>query len=300
MTRRDIIDPHHHLWSLKEDRYPWLRTPMEIGVGGDLNSISQDYLNADYLADTQNYNLRGSVHIEAAFDRETTVDETEWLAGLMADHPIPFALVAYAALQNPDVESTLERHAALSDSVKGIRQILCWHDNPAFRMVERGDLLGDPAWRSGFAKLSKHGLSFDLMIYPGQLDEAAALAADFPDTSIIVNHGAMPLDRSEEGLSAWKDGLAKLAENENVSIKISGLGQTDWHWTQASMHRVIRDIIEVFSPARCMFASNFPVDKAYSSFDALYQAYEAVVADLSEDEQHAVFCGNAARIYRLN
>lgn len=94
MTRRDIIDPHHHLWSLKEDRYPWLRTPMEIGVGGDLNLISQGYLAADCLADTQNYDLKGSVHIKAAFDRETTVDETEWLARLMSGAPIPSALVA--------------------------------------------------------------------------------------------------------------------------------------------------------------------------------------------------------------
>lgn len=299
MKRRTIIDPHHHLWSLKGDRYPWLRKPMEIGVGGDLNSISKDYSADDYLDDTKNYVLKKSVHIEAAYDRPHCVDETEWLARIIADKNIPSAIVAYTALQSSNVEETLDRHAAHGDIVKGIRQILCWHDNPAFRMVDRNDLLNDRDWRSGFAKLSKYNLSFDLMIYPHQLDDASALAEAFPDTSIIVNHAAMPLDRSAEGLSQWKMGLSKLARNENVSIKVSGLGQTDWQWTDQSMRPVIRDAIEVFGTERSMFASNFPVDKAYSSFDALYQSYEKAVSDFSDEEKHALFCGNAERIYRL-
>lgn len=299
MHRREIIDPHHHLWSLKNDRYPWLRTPMEIGVGGDLNSIANDYSSDDYFADTKNYDLKKSVHIEAAYDRRFPVDETEWLASIMAGQSVPSAIVAYAAMQDPNVEETLDRHLAHGSIVKGIRQILCWHDNPAFRMVDRGDLFGDPMWQSGFAKLSKYNLSFDLMIYPNQLDSASALAAAFPNTAIIVNHAAMPIDRSEEGLSQWKNGLSKLAKNENVSIKISGLGQTDWQWTDQSMRRVIRDVLEVFGTSRSMFASNFPVDRAYSSFDALYRTYEKAVADLSEDEKHALFFENALRIYRL-
>ncbi|WP_204113626.1 amidohydrolase family protein [Shimia biformata] len=299
MSKRDIIDPHHHLWTLKGDMYPWLRKPMHVGVGGNIESIASDYVLDDYRADTGSYHLLASVHIEADYDRPFAVDETAWLARLRQDQGGPDAVVAYAALESADLDRTLDGHMAHGDFVKGIRQILCHHDNPDFRFVQRGDLMRDPQWRTGFAALSRRGLSFDMMIYPHQLADAADLASDFPDCQIILNHGAMPFDRSAEGLAHWRSGLRDLARRENVVMKVSGLGQTDWSWTVDSMRPMIRDLIEIFGPDRAMFASNFPVDKAYSSFDALYQTFETVVADLSDDEQEALFWRTADHVYRL-
>lgn len=157
----------------------------------------------------------------------------------------------------------------------------------------------DTQWRAGFARLSRLGLSFDLLLYPGQLADAAELASAFPDTLIIMEHAAMPVDRSDEGLAHWRAGLKELAKRENVLMKVSGLGQTDWNWTEKSMYPMVRDLIEIFGPKRAMFASNFPVDRVYGSFDALYGAFENAVADLSQDEQTALFCETANRAYGL-
>lgn len=299
MTKRDIIDPHHHIWSLDKDKYHWLRKPMPQGVYGDIESISKDYLLSDYRDDTKSYNLRASVHIEAHYDRSAPVEETAWITKVADEFGGPEAIVVYAALEDPNVQEVLDQHLAYGDRIRGVRQILCNHENPTYSFVDRADLMRDAQWREGFGRLEGLGLTFDLLVYPHQLADAADLAAAFPETQIILEHGAMPHDRSAEGLAYWRAGLRKLAERENVTIKASGLGQTDWNWTQQSMGSMVRDIVDIFGPKRTMFASNFPVDKVYNSFDAYYAAYEAAVADLSADEQNSLFLGTADRIYRL-
>ncbi|MCY6381873.1 amidohydrolase family protein [Hoeflea prorocentri] len=300
MTTRDIIDAHHHLWSLEGNMYPWLQKPVQIGVGGNVDSIASDYLLSDYREDTKSYNLLASVHIEAHFDRRFPVDETAWLSQMAKESGGPAAIVGYAALEDPNVKEILERHLEHGDCFKGIRQILCNHENPEFCFVQRDDFMRDAQWRKGFGLLAELGLSFDLMVYPHQLPDAIDLAASFPETQIIINHGAMPHDRSKNGLAQWRADLVKLAGYENVSMKVSGLGQTDWNWTGQTIRPMIRDLIEIFGPKRAMFASNFPVDKAYSSFDVLFGAFEKAVEDLSKDEQDALFWGTANRVYRLN
>lgn len=299
MAKRDIIDPHHHLWSLEKDMYPWLRKPMAEGVFGNVEVISKDYLLKDYLEDTKGYNLLASVHIEADYDRSVPVQETAWITQVADEFGGPQGIVGYAALEDPAVQAVLENHMGYGGRVKGIRQILCNHSNPAYSFVDRGDLMRDAQWRKGFALLKQYDLSFDLLCYPHQLEDAAELAATFPDTQIILEHGAMPHDRSEAGLKRWRAGLSMLAKQENVTIKASGLGQTDWYWTRASMCPMVCDIVDIFGPDRTMFASNFPVDKVYASFDAYFEAYAEAVSDLSEDEQSALFWGNANRVYRL-
>ncbi|GAA6209861.1 amidohydrolase [Cognatishimia sp. WU-CL00825] len=299
MTKRDIIDPHHHLWSLEKDKYHWLRKPMPRGIYGDIESISKDYLLSDYRDDTKNYNLCASVHIEAHYDRSAPVEETAWITNVADEFGGPDAIVVYAALEAPNVQEVLDQHLAYGDRIKGVRQILCNHENPSYSFVDRADLMRDARWREGFGRLEGLGLTFDLLVYPHQLADAADLAEAFPETQIILEHGAMPHDRSAEGLAYWRAGLCKLAERENVTIKASGLGQTDWNWTQQSMGSMVCDIVDIFGPKRTMFASNFPVDKVYNSFDAYYAAYEAAVADLSADEKNDLFLGTADRVYRL-
>ena len=116
-------------------------------------------------------------------------------------------------------------------NVRGIRQILNWHPDPKKTYTPR-DLLADPTWEQGFALLRKYGLSFDLQIYPGQMQAAAQLASRHPDTLIILNHTGMPVDRDAAGLQAWRAGMQALAQQPNVVAKISGLAMLDWQWTR--------------------------------------------------------------------
>lgn len=298
MKRRKIVDAHHHLWDLSSNQnYPWLQErPLRPVVSGDISKIAHDYLPADYRGDSANYEVVKSVHIDAV--SADPVAETRWLQEIADKHGFPNAIVARAELHRPDVENVLASHRTF-ENVRGIRHILNWHRDPALTFVNRSDFLTDHAWRMGFKLLKKYGLSFDLQLYPSQMIDAAVVAAENPDTLIIVNHTGMPLVREEAGLHQWRMGMRVLSQRENVVTKISGLGMVDWFWTEESIREFVLETIAMFGAERVMFGSNFPVDKIYSSFDALYGAFERVVAGFSDTEQDAMFRSNALKYYRL-
>jgi predicted TIM-barrel fold metal-dependent hydrolase len=109
----------------------------------------------------------------------------------------------------------------------------------------------------------------------------------------------MPVDRDPEALALWRTGMRALAAQPNVWVKISGLGMVDWRWTEDSLRPFVLDTIEIVGPDRCMFASNFPVDKLYSSFDALYGAFKSIVSDFTKSEQRKLFSDTALAVYRI-
>ena len=294
-----IVDPHHHLWDLERFSYPWLSAqPLPASVAGDVAPIAKSYLLDDYLADTANQNVVKSVHVDAGFDPTQPVEETRWLQSIADQHGFPHGVVARAELHRPDVETTLAAHCRFPN-VRGIRHIVNWHPDAAKTYVTKADFLTDTAWLRGFALLKRYNLSFDLQLYPSQMADAAALAAAHGDTIIILNHAGMPVDRDAEALSLWRTGMRALAAQPNVWVKISGLGMVDWRWTEESIRPFVLDTIEIFGPNRCMFASNFPVDKLYSSFDALYGAFKRIVCDFSIGERRKLFSDTALAVYRI-
>jgi predicted TIM-barrel fold metal-dependent hydrolase len=294
-----IIDAHHHLWDLDRFPYPWLTTrPLPPSVAGNVEPIARSYLLKDYLADASGQNLIKSVHVDGGFDPTRPVEETRWLQSIANQNGFPHGIVARAELHAPNVAEVLEGHCAFAN-LRGIRHIVNWHADPEKTFVARPDFLTDAAWLRGFGLLKRYGLSFDLQIYPSQMMDAATLAHNHPDTVIIMNHAGMPVDRDSEALTLWRGGMRRLAKESNVSVKISGLGMTDWHWTEASIQHFILETIEIFGVNRCMFASNFPVDRLYSSFDHLYGSFKRIVSDFPEHEKRKLFADNAAAIYRL-
>jgi predicted TIM-barrel fold metal-dependent hydrolase len=294
-----VIDPHHHLWDLGRNRYPWLQArPFKPCLEGDIRAIAKDYLLEDYLADTCDQNVVKSVHLECGWDPSDPVGETEWLQRLADKHGYPHGIVARATLDSPEVEQVLEGHARYRN-VRGIRQAINWHPDPVKTYVNRPDLIRTEAWRRGFGLLRRFDFSFDLQLYPAQMADAVALARLYPDTLIILNHAGMPVDRDAEGLNIWRRGISDLATVANVVVKISGLGTVDWKWTVDSIRPFVLRSIEAFGVSRCMFASNFPVDKLYSDFDTLYGAFRKITESFSADERRMLFHDNAVRYYRL-
>jgi predicted TIM-barrel fold metal-dependent hydrolase len=298
VAKRRIVDAHHHLWQVSRgNNYPWLQnTPRSPGVAGDLTAIARDYLADEFVADTANYDLVRSVHVEAI--PADPVEEARWVQGIADQRGFPHGIVARAELHLPTVEATL---AALRQfrNLRAIRHILNWHPRADATFVDRTDLMSDPAWLRGYGLLKKYDLTFDLQLYPSQMAEAARVAARHPDTLVILNHAGMPIDRDENGLRQWREGMKLLAAVDNVAVEISGLGMVDWHWTADSIRPFVLQTIETFGVDRSMFASNFPVDKLYTSFDELYGAFERIVADFSEAEKEKMFCDNAIKFYRL-
>jgi predicted TIM-barrel fold metal-dependent hydrolase len=294
-----VIDPHHHLWDLEHNQYPWLqKRPFERRLEGNVEAIAQDYLLKDYLADARNQNVVKSVHVECGWDPSNPVGETEWLQQLADRHGYPHGIVARATLDAGDVEEVLAGHVS-HKNVRGIRHIINWHQDPVKTYVNRPDLITTKAWRHGFSLLRRFGLSFDLQLYPAQMTDAAELAHANPDTLIILNHAGMPVDRDEAGIRRWRRGIQDLAAAPNVAVKISGLGTVDWHWTVERIRPFVLQTIEAFGVSRCMFASNFPVDKLFSDFDTLYGAFREITRSFSADESRMLFHDNAARLYRL-
>ena len=294
-----IVDPHHHLWDLERFSYPWLSArPLPASVAGDVAPIAKSYLLDDYLADTAHQNVVKSVHVDAGFDPSQPVGEARWLQSIADQRGFPHGIVAQAELHRPDVEAILAAHCEFPN-VRGIRHIVNWHPDPAKTYVAKPDFLTDPTWLRGFARLKHHNLSFDLQLYPSQMADAAALAAAHGDTSIIVNHAGMPVDRDTKALLLWRAGMRALAAQPNVWLKISGLGMVDWRWTEDSIRPFVLETIEIFGPDRCMFASNFPVDKLYSSFDVLYDAFKRIVSDFTIGERRKLFSDTALAVYRI-
>lgn len=294
-----IIDPHHHLWDLERFSYPWLTVkPQPLSVAGDITPIANTYTLDDYLADARGHNVVKSVHVDGGFDPTKPVEETRWLQSLADRRGFPHGIVARAELNMPDVEAVLAAQAAFTN-VRGIRHIVNWHPDPAKTFIGRSDLLTDPAWLAGFALLKKYDLSFDLQLYPAQMADAARVAHNHPDTVIILNHAGMPVDRDSDAIALWRTGMRALAAQPNVWVKISGLGMVDWNWTEDSIRPFVLETIDIFGVDRSMFASNFPVDKLYSSFGALYTAFKNVVADFQPDEKRKLFFDNAEAAYRL-
>jgi predicted TIM-barrel fold metal-dependent hydrolase len=298
MAIKAIIDPHHHLWDLENYSYPWLCQPGEpvAPIAGSLKPIMKSYSLEDYKEDTKHWNIVKDVHLDAlSADIQA---ETRWLQKMKDETGFPTAIVAHADLEADDVEELLTTYAK-SKAVRGIRQILNWHPNSELSFVERNDLLTDPKWLQGFGLLEKYAFSFDLQLYPHQMLDAAKVARNHQGTTIVLNHTGMPLDRDDAGIKMWREGMQALAANPNVNVKISGLGMVGLEWTTLSVRPFVLETIDIFGVDRCMFASNFPVDKIYASFDQIYETFFELAKDLSETDQKKLFHDNARRVYRL-
>jgi predicted TIM-barrel fold metal-dependent hydrolase len=299
MTELPIVDAHQHFWDLERNYLPWLcdreRVPFRYG---DYDALRRNYLPEDYFRDAAGHHVVKTVYVETEWDPADPVGETRWLAEVIAASGLPHGIVAGGRLDDPAIEAVLAGHAAFT-RVRGIRHKPAAAASPDRARQKAAGSMGDPAWRRGYALLEKYGLSFDLQTPWWHLGEAAALACDFPQTPIILNHTGLPSNRSAEGLAGWRDAMATLAACPNVAVKISGLGQPGRAWTVAANGPIVRDTIAIFGVERCMFASNFAVDGLCVTFDVIFSGFKAIVADLAPADQRRLFHDNAVRFYRL-
>ena len=295
MSLSRFVDPHVHFWQLDRLRYAWLTPPFsDDGPNGSVEAIARDYLPADYLADAAGFRVDKVVHVQAGAHNDDAVAETRWLQSLADAGGYPQGIVAFAALNDEDVERVLAAHVE-SVNVRGIRQILNWHPD-ARKTYTAHNLLDDPAFARGYGLLAKYGLSFDLQIYPNQMQHAADLAARHGDISLILNHMGMPVDDDK---AQWRAGLKALAALPHAAVKISGMGFVDRRWTEAAMRPLMLEVIEHFGTNRVMFASDFPTDTLWGDYGRQLTFYDNLTRDFSAAERDNLFAQNAERIYRI-
>jgi predicted TIM-barrel fold metal-dependent hydrolase len=297
-NRLSVVDPHIHLWDRQVVRYPWLDDP-GVAFSGDNRLLPDPYGVPQLLRDAIDVRLEMSVHVEA--NPENSLAEVCWLQSL-ADDPAngghPHGIVAYVDLSANDARERLEELAAYRN-LRGIRQILNVHQDANYDYVGR-HFMRESRWRENLRHLERWRWSFDLQLYPSQVDDAVAVIDANPRISFILNHAGMFVDRNApSGWRQWREGLRRIADRGNTAVKISGLAMFDHDWTVESLRPYVLETIDAFGVDRCMFASNFPIDGLHARYGQLWMAYAAIVADASQADRDALFSGNAIRHYRL-
>jgi predicted TIM-barrel fold metal-dependent hydrolase len=300
MSLPPFVDAHHHLWDLGALHYPWLMARGVRRFFGDPTPIQRDYLVGDLLADAAGLPLAKSVHVQVGVADPDVVAETRWLqrcAEAPSGRGLPQAIVAYCDLASPTALEVVAAHRA-SANLRGIRQILGRRDDED-QATGSDRLLDEPRFAEHLGALAALDLAFDLQLVPRQMSRVARLLERLPGLRVALCHCGSPWDRSREGLAAWRAGLQALAAVPGVHCKLSGFGMFDPAWTEASIAPLLEACIETFGARRCMFGSNYPVEKLARPYAELYAAYDRLTAGLAPQDRQALFAGTAEAFYRI-
>jgi predicted TIM-barrel fold metal-dependent hydrolase len=310
-----IVDPHHHLWDRPGDHY---------------------FLD-ELLADTgSGHNIVATVFVQCGWAYRTTgpealrpVGETEFVASVADEAErrnlktkIAAAIVGHVDLRlGGGIEPVLDAHLeAAGGRFRGIRQVTARSDDFVASILSPppAGMMSDPTFRDGYARLGKFGLSFDAWLYHTQINELTNLARAFPETPIVLDHVGGPLGigpyqgKRDEVFASWRHDMSELASCPNVTVKLGGLGMLvagfalheqalppSSEQLAGLWQPYMEACIEEFGARRCMFESNFPVDKAMCSYPILWNAFKRITAGASAAEKALLFHDVAARVYRL-
>jgi predicted TIM-barrel fold metal-dependent hydrolase len=292
-----IVDAHHHIW--RQADLPWLKPPMQPRIFGAYEPIMRDYPIAEFLDDLGKLGVTKSVYVQANWAKDQFEQEVAWVQETANESGWPHGIVGYADFMVEDVRPQLERLARYP-LMRGVRMQLHWHQNPQYRFAARADLPADRTLQRNVARLADHGWAFDLQVFAGQMADAALLAEACPKVTFILQHAGMLEDMSEAGQAEWRAGMARLASLPNVVSKLSGLGTFLHRNDPAHIAKIVKETVALFGASRCLFGSNFPIEKLWTSYRDLLWAYRDAAATLKPDEVAAIFHDTATRIYRLS
>lgn len=311
-----ICDPHHHLWDMPGSRY--LLPELLADTGSGHNVVSTVFVEC------------AAMYRAAGPEAMRPVGETDFVNGVAAmaasggfgPTQAALGIVGFADLTlGSAVGEVLDAHMSVTSRFKGIRHAAGWDASPDVRNSHSNpieQLLSDSSFREGFAELGARNLSFDCWLYHTQIADVTALAQAFPETTIVLDHFGGPLGigpyEGKRGaiFQRWRKDIAELAVCPNVVAKLGGLvmpvngfgfNKAERPPTSDELVAATGDwynaAIEAFGVERCMFESNFPVDKASCSYAVLWNSFKKIVGGASAAEKAALFHDTAARVYRL-
>jgi len=310
-----IVDPHHHLWSRAGSVYLFPELIADLSSGHNIRATVFEECGSMYRADGP--------------EELRSLGETEFVTGvaaMSASGGFGPARACAAMVGNVNltmgsrVEPILEAHIAASGGrFHAIRFSTAWDaDERVHKTVPRPRMLAESQFREGYKCLARYGLAFDAWVYHPQLSEVADLAASFPNTSIVLNHFGSPIlggpnaGRTAEAFEEWRAGMTAVAAHDNVHVKLgalpvrrsrpegkAGASPLSSEEIAAAWRPFFEVCIEKFGARRCMFESNFPVQKRWCSYAVLWNACKRLAAGASAAEKSALFSGTAARVYRL-
>ena len=268
-------------------------------IFGPYEPIRRDYPIEEYLADIDGTGVEASVYVQANWPLERSLDEVRWVQEVHERSGWPSAIVGCADLFDVEAPRVLEAEWEASPLVRGIRLQLHWHENEQYRFASAPDRMRDPVLRRNLRRIAEHGWVFELQVFSGQMADAAGLVAALPEVTFVLLHAGMPESAAAEHVEPWLAGLDLVAPLPNVYVKLSAQG-TFVHRVDDELIRLVADAsLERFGASRCMFGSNFPIEKLWTDYPSLLDAWQRALAGRPESVLRVVFSETARRVYRL-
>lgn len=291
-----IVDAHHHIW--RQTDLPWLLGPMQPRIFGPYDAIRRDYPIEEYLDDIAGTEVAKSVYVQANWAPNWFTDEVAWVQETANRTGWPHGIVGFANMAQEDARADLDKLAAYP-LMRGVRQQLHWHENPLYRFAPNAEMARDRKVQRNVARLADYGWSFDLQVFTGQMDSACNLADACPDVTFILQHAGMLEDLSEDGRERWRMAMKKLAKCPNVVTKLSAFGTFIHRNDPEHVAWMVKETTAIFGVKRCLYGSNFPIEKLWTSYVELLDAFRAATAEMSQASRNAIFHDTASRVYRL-
>jgi predicted TIM-barrel fold metal-dependent hydrolase len=293
---QNIVDAHHHIW--RQSDLLWLQGPTVPRIFGNYDPIKRDYPIEEFLEDIQDTGVVRSVYVQTNWPTRRVLDEVDWVEAEAKRTGWPHAIVSFVDLLSDDAPRMISAQA-MRPLVRGVRQQIHWHQNPLYRFAQRPDITDDPRFRQNLARLQDHDWLFELQVFTSQMKGAANLARELPGVTFVLAHAGMLEDLSAEGRFQWREGMKRLAEHPNLYTKLSGLGTFLHRNDPQHIADVIGETVAIFGADRCLWGSNFPIEKLWTDYAALLKSARRAVAGLSAGAQEQIFFSNTMRIYRL-
>jgi Predicted metal-dependent hydrolase of the TIM-barrel fold len=292
-----LVDAHHHIWRRAD--LAWLQGPMVPRIFGAYEPIRRDYPIEEYLADAVPAGVAASVYVQTNWPLERSLDEVRWVQEVHEQTGWPSAIVGCADLFAVEAAGVIAAELAASPLLRGIRLQLHWHEDERFRFASAPDRMNDPVLRRNVARLADLGLVFELQVFSSQMADAARFVAALPRVTFVLLHAGMLESAAEEHVAPWLAGLDLLAEQPNLTVKLSGQGTFVHRVDEELIELVARASLERFGPERCMFGSNFPIEKLWTDYGTLLGAWKNALGSQPEAVRREVFSDTARRVYAL-
>ena len=292
-----IVDAHHHIW--RQADQPWLQGPTVPRIFGAYDAIKRDYPVEEFLSDLAGTGVVKSVYVQTNWAKERAVEEVEWVQSVADRAGWPHAIVSFVDLQSEDAPRVMAAQAkSQADARRAPAIALARQSAISLRAGAGPDEHGGvpPQFRAAAGARLAVRASGVRLADGGRRSAGESVSGHH----FVLAHAGMPEDRSPSGRRHWREGMRRLADCPNMHTKFSGLGTFIRRNDAGHIAEIVGETLDLFGAQRCVWGSNFPIEKLWTDYAAIVTAFKAAIAHRPDAERRALLYDNAARLYRLS